>query len=437
VLSNDDPAPGDGGAGRLLTDAGSAVDYRSVFDAFPNPCAILSPTLRVVDVNAAYPALIRRSRRELIGQDLIDVLPMGDGAWTSGTAQRIRDSLARALRSGRSEVLPVQRVELPLDDAPDSPTAIRYWLCTATPILGPSGTVVSLLHKIQDVTPVVLSIAAELSVPNGGQHPPVDLEHHADLFALARDLQNANALLLQAQERERETSLTLQRAMLPAVIPENGADRTAARYLPAATSLSVGGDWYDVAALPDGRLAVAVGDVVGKGLAAAAVMGQLRSALSAVTVADVGPGNALEVLDRFARLIPAATATTAVKVVFDFDRCLATYSSAGHLPPLLQHRNGTVEPLDKAIGPPLATTIDPQPRPQATVSFEHGANLILYTDGLVERRTEDLTDSLNRLTKCLRAHTGLSPDALADSIIEGLLTASLSTDDTILLVIRL
>lgn len=418
-------------------DSDSPVDYRAVFDALPNPCALLSPDLKVLDVNAAYPAVVGRTRRELLGRDLVDVLPFGSLESLTGAADRIRESLLRALATGHSEVLPVQRYDLDTDGAPRSGFATRYWISTATPITDASHGVVALLHKIQDVTPVVLAVAADFGAGAGDGQRGVNLEQHSDLFGLARELQGANALLQEAQERERQTSLTLQRAMLPASIPEEARGRVAARYLPASSSLSVGGDWYDVAALPDGRLAVAVGDVVGQGLQAAAVMGQLRSALSAVTVADVGPGNALRVLDRFARQMEQATATTAVKVVLDLEQLTATYSSAGHLPPLLQHADGTIEPLDQALGPPLATTDEAEPRPQATAHFSPGAKLVLYTDGLVERRTEDLTDGVARLEACLRAHPDLNAENLVDRLVAEVRDPGLAADDTAVLVIEL
>jgi serine phosphatase RsbU (regulator of sigma subunit) len=416
-------------------DATAPIDYRAVFDALPNPCALLSPELTVLDVNAAYPVVVGRSRRELLGRELVDVLPLGALESLHDATHRIRDSLQRALATGRPEVLPVQRFDVRTDTAAATPFVTRYWISTATPITDANHAVIALLHKIQDVTPVVLSVAADIGVRDAVEG--VDLEQHSDVFGLARELHSANALLMEAQERERETSLTLQRAMLPASIPERARDRVAARYLPASSSLSVGGDWYDVAALPDGRLAAAVGDVVGQGLHAAAVMGQLRSALSAVTVADVGPGNALQVLDRFARQIDLATATTAVKVVLDLEQGTATYSSAGHLPPLLHHVDGTIEALDQALGPPLATTAEANDRPQAIAHFSPGARLVLYTDGLVERRTEDLTDGLARPEASPREPPRASPETLIDDIIREVRDPAGAADDTAVLVIAL
>jgi serine phosphatase RsbU (regulator of sigma subunit) len=202
--------------------------------------------------------------------------------------------------------------------------------------------------------------------------------------------------------------------------------------------LTVCGDWYDVAALPDGRIAMAVGDVVGQGLEAAAVMGQLRSALSALTIADVGPANALVALDRYARQQSEnATATTCLKVVLDLEQHHATYSCAGHLPPVLLHTSGEIELLNKALGPPLAVTDEAEPRPQATVGFEEGALIVLYTDGLVERRHEDIDEGIGRLIGSLLRHRELDPEPLADALLSDLVDDNTGHDDTALLVIRL
>src|SRR5690349_5120734 len=94
------------------TDSDVPADYRAVFDALPNPCALLSPDLRILDVNAAYPVVVGRTRRELLGRDLVEVLPFGGLESVEGAGQRIRESLQRALATGHAEVLPVQRYEV-------------------------------------------------------------------------------------------------------------------------------------------------------------------------------------------------------------------------------------------------------------------------------------------------------------------------------------
>ncbi len=170
------------------------------------------------------------------------------------------------------------------------------------------------------------------------------------------------------------------------------------RYRPAVGALNVCGDWYDLVDLVGGdRIGVSVGDVVGHGLEAAGVMGQLRSALSAASRVADGPAQALNVLGRYANVVDGAESATVVTTFIDFDRNSITYSSAGHPPPVLLHDDGRVEFLDRATDPPLDAR--PDPRPEASTVFSPGATLVLYTDGLIERRREDIDVGLRRLAE--------------------------------------
>lgn len=181
------------------------------------------------------------------------------------------------------------------------------------------------------------------------------------------------------------------------------------------------GDWYDLADLPGGNLAVAVGDVVGHGLAAAGVMGQLRSALSAACRVADGPAQALEALGLHARSVDGAESTTAVTTFIDWDTRTITHSSAGHPPPDLLHPDGTVTFLDETTDPPLAARPEHLPRPQARTPFTEGVTLVLYTDGLIERRTEDIDTGLTRLADSLTRHQQPAPENLADALLTDLL----------------
>lgn len=238
-------------------------------------------------------------------------------------------------------------------------------------------------------------------------------------------------------ETERQLGIAVQEVMLPSEVPEAVAESVAVRYRPASEALRVGGDWYDVADLGKGRLAVAAGDVVGHGLRAAAVMGQLRSALNALTVADIGPAAAIAALDRVARHSPDATATTAVMVVIDPDLDLATYSSAGHPPPLVLRQDRTVQALDRGLGPPLAVTERVDPRPLGTATVRAGDTLVLYTDGLVERREEPLDHGIARLGAALVHHRDLGAEELADLLLDELPPGGELRDDIALVVVRL
>ncbi len=152
-------------------------------------------------------------------------------------------------------------------------------------------------------------------------------------------------------DEQRDTALALQRAILgPVQLPPGFS----ARYEPATRPLEVGGDWHDVVELPDGRIAIVVGDCVGHDLGAATVMGQLRSACRALLLQDAGPGQVLAAMDRFAASVPGAECTTVLCAVLDPVSGELTYSAAGHPPAIVAHPDGAVEQLDGARSFPLA-----------------------------------------------------------------------------------
>jgi serine phosphatase RsbU (regulator of sigma subunit) len=167
------------------------------------------------------------------------------------------------------------------------------------------------------------------------------------------------------------------------------------------------------------------------------VMGQLRSALSAASRVAGGPAEALDVLGRYAHVVDGAESATAVTTFIDLDHGTLTYSSAGHPPPMLVHPDGRVECLDKATDPPLDARPDPMPRVQASTTFTSGATLALYTDGLVERRREDIDTGLTRLADSLARHREDDPETLADAVLLELLPPGGATDDTALVIVRL
>ena len=132
-----------------------------------------------------------------------------------------------------------------------------------------------------------------------------------------------------------------------------------------------------------------------------------------------------------------AESTTAVKAFIDWATHTITYSSAGHPPPALLHPDGTVELLDQATDPPLGARPEHVARPEARVAFADGAALVLYTDGLIERRREDIDVGLARLADALTRHRGADAETLADALLADLLPPGGATDDTALVIIRL
>jgi PAS domain S-box-containing protein len=233
-------------------------------------------------------------------------------------------------------------------------------------------------------------------------------------------------------DQQRETALALQRAILgPAQLPEGFA----VRYEPAARPLQVGGDWYDTIALPDGRIAIVVGDCVGRGLAAAAIMGQLRSACRALLLQDPSPARTLMALDQFGASIDGALCTTVFCGVLDPATGELTYSSAGHPPGILAYRDGSTEMLEDGRSVPLAVRPG-LARPEATRTVHALATLLLYTDGLVERREQALTIALDGAAEALHSGRDLGIDDLATHLMQRLQPETGYDDDVALLLYR-
>ncbi|QXG74453.1 SpoIIE family protein phosphatase [Modestobacter sp. L9-4] len=226
-----------------------------------------------------------------------------------------------------------------------------------------------------------------------------------------------------------EVAVTLQRAVLgPTVLPTGFA----VHYEPAAGTLEVGGDWYDVVDLPGGSYGVVVGDVVGRGLDAAAVMGQLRSAGRALLLESRSPAHVLSALDRFAALVPGAICSTVFCGIVDPAAATLRYSSAGHPPAVLVDDQGRAQLLEGARGVPLAVLEGVQ-RPEAQVSLPPGSTLLLYTDGLVERRDEALDEGIDRAVQALVAGRHLASTVLADLLTDQLLSDAPDDDVAFLL----
>lgn len=191
---------------------------------------------------------------------------------------------------------------------------------------------------------------------------------------------------------------TLQRHLLPDRLPEVPSLAMAARYCPGERAAQVGGDWYDAIVLPGGQVGLAIGDVVGHGVRAATLMGELRSALRAYAVAEPeSPAAALAHLNSLVeRTHGGQMVATALYMVIDLDSRHLRFASAGHLAPLLLDANGTARFLESSQMPPLGipwpTSVD-----DGSAELQPGSTVLLYTDGLVERRTEGIDVGLARL----------------------------------------
>ncbi|MFE2918265.1 PP2C family protein-serine/threonine phosphatase [Kitasatospora indigofera] len=405
----------------------AAIDYAAVFQALPGMVALLTPELVYADANEEFLRMSGRSREQVVGHYLFDVFPDNPNDPTATGARNLAASLKRVLESGERDAMALQRYDL---ESPKRPGVWeeRYWSPVNEAVLGPDGRVALLVHRVEEVT--------ELIRARGGPEGSRARVLEGELYTRARELQEVNERLRRANARDREVALALQEALLPAPGPV-GHHGMAVRYRPAVDALNVCGDWYDLVDLPGDRIGVAVGDVVGHGLRAACVMGQLRSALSAATRVADGPAQALEVLGLYARSVAGAESATAVNTLIDWDNGTVTYSSAGHPPPLLLHADGRIEFLDRATDPPLGARPEHVPRPQATTTFDEGDTLVLYTDGLIERRDEDIDVGLARLADSLAEHRREDPEAMADCVLGALLAERPATDDAALVIVRL
>ena len=264
-----------------------------------------------------------------------------------------------------------------------------------------------------------------------GAHRSLTPEDHTLLAVLAGHVGQA-LQRVHTFETQRETALALQRGILgPSRLPAGFA----VRYEPAARPLEIGGDWYDTIELPDGRIGIVVGDCVGRGLQAATVMGQLRSACRALLLQSAGPAQTLSALDHFAALITGAMCATAFCGVLDPATGRLVYSSAGHPPGILTHPGGTTQLLEQGRSAPLAVHRT-QPRPEATCVVPPTAVLLLYTDGLVERRRRPLDDGIGQAAETVRQGLNDTLEDLADHIMTGLKPQSGYDDDVALLLYR-
>jgi PAS domain S-box-containing protein len=235
-------------------------------------------------------------------------------------------------------------------------------------------------------------------------------------------------------EREHKIAETLQRSLLPERLPRLPGLAVAARYRPAASEAEVGGDWYDVMSIPGGRVGLVMGDVAGKGLAAASMVGRLRSALRAYALEGHGPA---VVVDRLNRLVwtelEESQMATLIYVVMDPAEGSLRWVNAGHLPPLVESPEG-LRFLEGGRSVPLG--VMPFPKfEEVEARLEPGGTMVLYTDGLVERAGEHIDAGLDRLAEEVRAAPP-SPEGICDHLLGVMVPERGAPDDVALLALQ-
>jgi PAS domain S-box-containing protein len=236
-------------------------------------------------------------------------------------------------------------------------------------------------------------------------------------------------------EREHQVAATLQRSLLPERLPDLPGLKVAAVYRPAAAEAGVGGDWYDVIPIPGGSAGLAMGDVAGKGLAAASMVGRLRSALRAYALEGHDPAMVVQQLNRLVWTDGAENQmVTLLYVVVDATEGVAHLVNAGHPPPLLVGGNGRPRFLEGGASVPLGVMPFPNYE-ETTAAIAPGNSLVLYTDGLVEVPGAHIDDGLARLAEQIR-DAPEEPKALCEYLLGRLVPARGAPDDVALLTLR-
>ncbi|TNC19605.1 PP2C family protein-serine/threonine phosphatase [Amycolatopsis alkalitolerans] len=242
-------------------------------------------------------------------------------------------------------------------------------------------------------------------------------------------LRNANEY-----ERERELAGRLQLAMLPAL--DTPADlHLCARYLPAARGVNVGGDWFDAFTRPDGTVVLTVGDVTGHGLEAAVIMGKLQNALRAYAAEGHGPAETLRLTHNLLRGWHSPLLATAVVLDLELATGRIRWANAGHLPVFVADAEGAVRSLDEPNAPLMGVPF-PFEISEYQAKLSPGETVLLYTDGLVERRREPIDTGMDRLARIFRRVVAASPEEAGDRILEEMLGAQDHDDDVCLLLCR-
>lgn len=329
--------------------------------------------------------------------------------------------------------------------------ALRFREASVTPFFAPVLELRGSL-RAEDLPPRLLRGVAEsplrissyLAVPiqaRGGQtlgaivlgnatgHRFEDIQEQIEGLARQAAVALENAVLY---EHEHGIAETLQRSLLPERLPEIPGIHLAARYLPGLSE-AVGGDWYDVLELDSGQVGLVMGDVAGRGVWAASIMGQLRNALRAYALDNVPPAS---IGDRLNRFIDSGAMATLFYLVYDPHRGVAHYISFGHLPPLVIGPDGSADFLGIRNGSPPLGTLLTTPCRENSVSVAPGSTFLLYTDGLVEVKGKAIDEGLARLKDAVTHAYGGDLNQLLDQILATVLDGGTAGDDVAILALQ-
>jgi signal transduction histidine kinase/CheY-like chemotaxis protein len=303
-----------------------------------------------------------------------------------------------------------------LADAAEKARAVRA--CILEPLHADDGTLLG---------------AMGLGWPRPREMSPAD----ADMSRRVAAILARGAARISVAEREHQIAMSLQERLLGLGVTSPAAAVSAA-YQPASEVMQVGGDWYTATPLGSARLAISAGDVVGHGLPAATVMSQLRSALGAAALATDDPASVIDLLDRYAQTLDDATFTTVAYAIIDTASGTVSYACAGHPYPLVVGLDGTVTLLRDGRRPPLAVrSFAPRmDAPAGTAALPPGSLLLLYTDGLIERRSEPLDDGFARLTAAAAGCAMLPAGQACRELVSQLTPQRGYADDVAIIAVR-
>ena len=368
---------------RRLASAEAAI-VSTLLDDAPIGFALIDPEMRFIRVNRELAAMNGLPAADHLGVGAFDIVP------------DLREAAEPLLRGVLDTGEPVRDVEITGETLAD-PGVPHTWSESFFPIRTPHGSVLGVAAVARDVTEV-------------------------------RRLQGQ---LAATADRQRQALEDLQTSLLPTLAPVHGVD-VAARYLAAGEDVRVGGDWYDAVVAPDGRLVLSVGDAVGHGLPAVGFMARASAAVRAFVSEGHGPAAVLDRLNRLLLTPESEGLASAVVVALDTATGAAEFACAGHPYAMVRAPGRPVVQLVDAQGPLLGTRDGAYPTARTTLP--PGGALLLYTDGLVERRAESLTDGLERLVRVLEAEPPADAAAtLVGAALAACLPDGVRDDDVCLL----
>jgi PAS domain S-box-containing protein len=253
----------------------------------------------------------------------------------------------------------------------------------------------------------------------------------------ATDRRRYEQELLRSRDREHEIAGRLQRSMLEGELPTDPRFELGVTYLPSDEGAHVGGDWYDAFWIGEESVAVVVGDVVGRGIEAAATMGQLRSAIRALASTGLAPGALLGALDGYARRHGIGQMATVAYAEIDLRAGTMRVACAGHMPPAVVAPDRAPRFILDGRSAPLDAYADPTTRPETEVRLPDGALLVLFTDGLIERVDRSLSDGLEAIVGALETRRDVPAQLLADELTRAMVADRRTNDDVCVVALRL